>query len=295
MTLNKLQSCYIGRFAPSPTGPLHLGSLLAAMASYCDAISNQGKWLVRIEDLDPPREVKGASEQILTTLNQLGFEFNHNPLFQSHRQKNYEDAINKLKHSSALYYCCCSRNELKGIRLEQHKCRNKTRQPSQQPHSIKLKVPDETLSFMDKIQGNYSKNLLEDCGDFVIKRKDGLYSYQLAVVVDDAYQGVSHIVRGTDLIDSTPWQIYLQSILNIDQPIYAHIPILVNSDNQKLSKQTFAKSIDNEDPLSILLIAYKYLGQQPFKKIPANIQQFWQHAIEHWNINKVTKVNEFKV
>lgn len=294
MTLSKSQSCYIGRFAPSPTGPLHLGSLLAAMASYCDAISNQGKWLVRIEDLDPPREIKGAGQQILTTLNQLGFEFNQNTLLQSQRQQSYDDAINQLKSLSALYYCSCSRNQLKGITIEQHKCRNNTHQPSQ-PHSIKLKVPDKTLSFMDKIQGIYSKNLLKDCGDFVIKRNDGLYSYQLAVVVDDAYQGVSHIVRGTDLIDSTPWQIYLQSLLNLEQPIYAHIPILVNSDNQKLSKQTFAKSIDNEDPLSILLTAYTYLNQQPFQKRPVNIQQFWRHAIEHWNINKVTKVNEFKV
>ncbi len=294
MTLSKSQSCYIGRFAPSPTGPLHLGSLLAAMASYCDAISNQGKWLVRIEDLDPPREIKGASQQILTTLKKLGFEFNQNTLFQSQRKQSYEDTINKLKSLSTLYYCSCSRNELKGITIEQHKCRNTTQQPSQS-HSIKLKVTDKTFSFIDKIQGIYSKNLLKDCGDFVIKRKDGLYSYQLAVVVDDAYQGVSHVVRGTDLIESTPWQIYLQSLLNIEQPIYAHIPILVNSDNQKLSKQTFAKSIDNEDPLSILLTAYTYLNQQPFQKRPVNIQQFWQHAIEHWNINKVTKVNEFKV
>ncbi|MCF6319684.1 MAG: tRNA glutamyl-Q(34) synthetase GluQRS [Proteobacteria bacterium] len=294
MTLSKSQPCYIGRFAPSPTGPLHLGSLLAAMASYCDAMNHQGKWLVRIEDLDPPREIKGASQQILTTLNKLGFEFDQNTLFQSQRQQSYEDAINKLMSLSALYYCNCSRNNLKNITTMEHKCRNTTQQPSQ-PHSIKLKVPDKTLSFVDEIQGTYSKNLLEDCGDFVIKRKDGLHSYQLAVVVDDAYQGVTHIVRGTDLIDSTPWQIYLQLLLNFDLPIYAHIPILVNSDNQKLSKQTFAKPIDNEDPLSILLTAYQYLGQQPFNKRPTNIKQFWQHAIQHWDINKVSKVNAFQV
>ncbi len=292
--ISGIKSNYIGRFAPSPTGPLHLGSLLAAMASYCDAMKNQGRWLVRTEDLDPPREIKGASQNILDTLTQLGFEFDKDVLFQSQRQQVYEKAIVKLEHLSVLYYCACSRAELKNISPTEHLCRTIIEKPSA-PYSIKLKTPDKRASFDDKIQGTTSKNLFKDCGDFVIKRKDGLYSYQLAVVVDDAFQRITHIVRGTDLIDSTPWQMYLQNLLNYNQPHYAHIPILVNSDNQKLSKQTFAKPINNDNPLPALLKAYNFLNQQPFLVRPVNIKQFWQHAIQCWDINKVSKVHAFQV
>ena len=287
---------YIGRFAPSPTGSLHLGSLLAAMASYCDAIKHTGQWLVRIEDLDPPREIPGASHKIIKTLDNLGFVFNNKIVFQSQRHQHYDAAIKKLEATSSIYYCTCSRTELKNQNIHNHTCRNIHKKSQQNlPHSIKIRVPIKNITFNDKIQGLYSKNLLEDCGDFVIKRKDELYSYQLAVVVDDHYQNITHIVRGIDLINSTPWQIYLNSLLNFKQPSYSHIPILVNSQEQKLSKQTFAEEIDKYEPLDVLIKAYRFLNQEPYAQKPKTINEFWNHAINHWDINKIAKVKSIKV
>lgn len=285
---------YIGRFAPSPTGSLHLGSLLAAMASYCDAKKHNGQWIVRIEDLDPPREVSGSSEKIIETLNRLGFKFDYEILFQSQRYSHYQSAIESLEAKSAIYYCTCSRAELIKQKTDSHLCRKNHTKP-QASHSIKLIVPDETLKFQDSIQGLHSKNLLRDCGDFVIKRKDELYSYQLAVVVDDNFQEITHIVRGIDLLDSTPWQIYLNTLLHYKQPSYAHIPILVNSLNQKLSKQTFAEEINNHKPLDMLLKTYALLNQKPFLQKPKTINDFWSHAINHWDINIIAKVKSIKV
>jgi len=296
MSFSELKSGYIGRFAPSPTGSLHLGSLLAAMASYCEAKKNKGEWLVRVEDIDPPREIKGASKQIIDTLENYGFQFNKKILYQSDRSQKYQEAIIKLTELSAIYYCTCSRTELKNQSHQTHICRNRSQHSiPKKPYSIKLKVPDKFIAFTDLIQGQYEKNLLEDCGDFVIKRKDELFSYQIAVVVDDEFQNVNHIIRGTDLIDSTPWQIYLISLLQFKQPTYAHIPIVTNAHGQKLSKQTFAEEIDNINPLKLLITAYNLLNQEKFLQPPKNISEFWHQAILHWDINKITKVNAFQV
>jgi glutamyl-Q tRNA(Asp) synthetase len=287
---------YTGRFAPSPTGLLHLGSLVAAIASYCEAIKNHGQWLVRIEDLDPPREVAGASKKNIEVLNKLGFVFNQQLIYQSSpmRQAAYQAALDKLTEQSNIYYCTCSRKQLKNITIQTHQCRQSHKIPSL-PYSINLKVPNKVIEFTDAIQGHQQYHLQKNCGDFIIKRKDGLFSYQIAVVVDDAYQNITDIVRGIDLIKSTPWQIHLNSLLNYKQASYAHIPILVNTQGQKLSKQTFAKEIDNQDPLTILLSAHSYLNQVPFDKKPPNTKQFWQHIIKHWNLNKIAKVEAIKV
>lgn len=286
----------IGRFAPSPTGSLHMGSLVAAIASYCDAKKNNGQWLLRVEDLDPLREVVGASESFTSTLQSFGFMFNQNILHQSQksRQQAYQNALNELTKQGQVYYCSCSRNELKGLPLEQHKCRNSQTTPSK-PFSINLKVPNQQISFIDKIQGKYCKNLLSDCGDCVLKRKDGLFSYQLAVVVDDNFQNITDIVRGIDLIESTPWQIHLNALLNYKQPSYSHIPILVNDLKQKLSKQTFAQEVNTNKPVSTLIKAYEMLLQTSFIRVPTTVEEFWNEAIMLWNPNKLSNIKEIKV
>ena len=291
-----VQIKYIGRFAPSPTGKLHLGSLVAALASYCDAKKNKGNWLVRIEDIDPPRETEGASLSFIHTLNHFGFEFNAKITYQSSqsRQIAYQQALEYLIINNHTYKCSCSRNQLKNLPVEQHKCRFIKTTPSK-PYSIKLKVPNIDIQFNDEIQGHYQKNLLLECGDVILKRKDDLFSYQLAVVVDDYFQNITDIIRGIDLIDSTPWQIHLNSLLEYNQPRYAHIPILINAQGQKLSKQTYANEINCENTLMTLLNAYSYLNQKPFKSVPQNLQQFWNHAICNWQLDKVTKVETILV
>ncbi len=291
-----LEKQYIGRFAPTPTGRLHRGSLVAALASYCEAKKNNGQWLLRIEDLDPPREVKGASQSFIDTLTKLGFQLNQKTIYQSNktRQHAYQKALNQLIQEGHTYYCSCSRNELKNTNIKDHKCRNKKSTP-QKPYSINLKVPDCLIKFKDRIQGNYVKNLFNDCGDCILQRKDGLFSYQLAVVVDDSFQKVTDIVRGIDLIDSTPWQIYLNSLLNYQQPSYAHIPILINKTGQKLSKQTFAKEIDTEKPIEILVNTYNLLLQNSFITTPKTLHEFWNKAISQWNINKLDTIQSIQV
>ena len=287
---------YIGRFAPSPTGPLHLGSIMAAYASYCDAMHNNGQWLVRIEDLDPPREKPGASLSIINTLKKFGFQFDKNIIFQSqqNRQNAYQAALEILEKKFAVYNCSCSRAELKGVEVLEHSCRFQSKKPTTE-FSVKLKTTDKIICFEDMIQGQICKHLLNDCGDVVLKRKEGFYSYQLAVVVDDFYQGVTHVVRGIDLLDSTPWQIYLNELLGFPQLQYSHIPVFVNNQGQKLSKQTFAQTIENENPIETLLFVHNHLKQQPFIEKPKTLEQFWNHAIQHWSLNNVPKISAIKV
>jgi len=291
-----LKKPYIGRFAPTPTGKLHMGSLIAALASYCEAKTNDGQWFLRIEDLDPPREVAGASQSFIETLHSFGFQLDEKTLYQSEkiRQTAYQKALNQLIRSDQIYYCSCSRNQLKDMDINEHKCRNLNTIPCK-PYSINLRVPNSDITFADKIQGAYSKNLLKDCGDCVLQRKDGLFSYQLAVVVDDSFQNITEIVRGIDLIDSTPWQIHLNCLLNYQQPSYAHIPILINKTGQKLSKQTHAKEINQEKPLETLILAYNILLQKPFIKTPKTLNEFWNDAITHWNINKLNNIQSIQV
>ena len=288
---------YIGRYAPSPTGPLHFGSLIAAVASYCDAKAHAGKWLLRIEDLDKPREVKGATEIILRQLDALAFEWDGEIIYQSQRTHDYAEALNQLKVQQLLYPCTCTRKEIADsstqVGIEGLVYPSTCLQHPIKPHSpfaYRVKTNAKTICFNDNIQGTICQNLSHDVGDFVIKRADGLFTYQLAVVVDDATQGITHIVRGADLLNSTPRQIYLQKLLGFVQPNYAHLPVATNEAGEKLSKQTKAESIDHYSPSFALFNALNFLAQQP----PVEIQKFkpneiLQWAIANWQLDKIPR------
>ena len=292
-------SYYIGRFAPSPTGSLHFGSLLAALASFLDARSNQGRWLVRMEDLDPPREIAGAADQILRTLEAFGLYWDGSVRYQSQHLDQYHQVTQQLLDRQQAYPCDCSRQQLaqRNAKVYDGFCRPEslaatldsalTRPLDQQlpelqrPSAIRVKVPNLDLGFEDAIQGHVQQQLRTEVGDFVIRRKDGLYAYQLAVVIDDAEQQISHVVRGYDLLDSTPRQIHLQQLLRLATPAYAHIPILVNRLGQKLSKQTFASAINPKKTEHSIFQALALLGQRP----PENLRAASTHEMLNWGIN----------
>lgn len=288
---------YVGRFAPSPTGPLHFGSLVAAIASYLDARSNQGKWLLRIEDLDRPREVAGAADKMLITLEAFGFEWDGAVMYQSQRDNAYEQALSLLKDRQMVYPCTCTRKEIAGSSAKngiEGLIYPKTclKQSIKQKHLIawRIKTDDIDIVFEDRLQGKIMQNLSKDIGDFILKRADGLFAYQLAVVVDDAAQDISHIVRGSDLLLSTPRQIYLQQLLDLSIPAYIHIPIVTNEFGQKLSKQSLAQPISIANPVESLWRAIDFLNQEP----PISLQndtlsQIWCWAIKHWQPNKINK------
>ncbi len=286
---------YIGRFAPSPTGPLHFGSLVAAVASYCDARKHHGQWLLRMEDLDKPREVKGAADTILRQLEAFGFEWDGPVLYQSERDSFYNDALSDLKEKQLIYPCTCTRREIadsstsfgiEGV-IYPGTC---LRQPikSNAPVAWRIKTNASSICFKDAIQGEICQTLQTDIGDFILKRADGLFAYQLAVVVDDAAQGVTHIVRGADLLDSTPRQIYLQRALGYAQPHYAHIPFATNSAGEKLSKQTLAKPIAEHSAIHSIHDALIFLGQQPPADIKnATLDEMWRWAFSNWQLHNV--------
>lgn len=290
---------YIGRFAPSPTGSLHIGSLLTALASYADAKSQQGKWLVRIEDLDPIREQKGVSSEILFTLESFGFEWDGEVVYQSQRHHLYQAALNELKTQNLVYPCFCSRKDwhaaakmgLDGF-VYNGRCRTLFHQKqSINQHKIaawRVMVPDEDFSFDDQIVGMETQNLARDIGDFVLLRADGFWAYQLAVVVDDAEQGITHIVRGQDLLVSTPRQIYLQRCLNYPTPHYAHLPLLTNQYGQKWSKQTLAPKLDTAQAERLLRQVMRYLNI-PNAPSVARISDLLQWSIQHWSLSALPK------
>ena len=290
----------IGRFAPSPTGPLHFGSLLAALASYCQAKSEGGRWLVRMEDLDKPREMTGAANHILRTLELFGFEWDGEVIYQSQRSSLYQEALYQLQTKLLVYNCDCSRKEIAdsyhqkpaqfGIDglIYPGTCRHKIAVKTH--YASRVIVNGHIIAFNDAIQGSIQQNLVQDVGDFVLKRADGLYAYQLAVVVDDLEQGITHILRGADLLDSTPRQIYLQQLLGYPTPQYAHIPVASNTAHEKLSKQTLAPAIDSAQASTLLTQALNFLGQQAPKDLSnhsANDILRW--AKQHWDITKVAQ------
>lgn len=293
---------YVGRFAPSPTGPLHFGSLVAAVASYAEAKKQQGLWLLRMEDLDKPREIPGAAESILKTLSALGFGWDSEIIYQSQRTDIYQAAFDQLMNQDLVYPCSCSRREIadsasRGIEgaIYPGTCLKQEIKPNS-ALAWRVKTRDEVLSINDAIQTNHhktglSQNLAKDIGDFVLKRVDGYFAYQLAVVVDDAEQGVTHIVRGADLLSSTPRQIYLQTLLKLKQPHYAHVPIAVNQAGEKLSKQTFAKAIDSSQAAKTLVKALQFLGQTPPPQLQDTpVEDVWQWTFEHWDLQKIPAV-----
>lgn len=283
---------YIGRFAPSPTGPLHLGSLVAAVASYLDARAHQGRWLVRIEDIDEARTVPGAAEDIITTLRDFGMESDGDILWQSARQSRYEEAFEQLRNFT--YPCACSRKEIADSRSSRASdgaviypgtCRQGL-VPGRAPRAWRLRVPEpdsseDLIEIRDRWQGDLRERLSDSVGDFVLKRADGFWAYQLAVVVDDAEQGITDVVRGADLLESTARQVYLQRLLGYPTPRYRHVPVVTNAQGEKLSKQTGAAALDRHRPFQLLMEAANALT---LEVSPARdtLQAFWEAAVPAW-------------
>ena len=264
-------SGYRGRFAPSPTGRLHAGSLVGALASYLDARAHRGTWLVRIEDVDGPRTVPGADHAILDTLARFGMESDEPPVWQSARTARYTQAFEHLEQAGHLYPCGCTRKEIADSLANAHARHTTLAYPGTCRHGLNGKIarawrlrvpdgPDALITFDDRWQGRQTQDLALEVGDFVLKRADGQWAYQLAVVVDDAEQGMTHVVRGADLLDSTARQIYLQRCLGVPTPSYLHVPIVVDTHGEKLSKQTGARELDLDEPLPALMDAARHLG-----------------------------------
>lgn len=288
-------SAYRGRFAPSPTGPLHHGSLVSALASYLDARAHDGDWLIRIEDVDAPRTVPGAAEDILATLDAYGMRTMHPVVWQSQRDRAYKDAFEHLDGTRLLYPCGCTRKDIAEALAHQQQAhaRNTTlaypgtcRDGLQGgvARAWRLRVPAETEceSFIDRWQGAQMQNLGAEVGDFALRRADGLWAYQLAVVVDDADAGITHIVRGADLLDSTPRQIYLQRCLGLPTPRYLHVPLLTNEVGEKLSKQNGATALprSQEGILAALHAAAAFLGMRV--QAP-DMSCFYDAALQAWH------------
>ncbi len=279
---------YIGRFAPSPTGPLHFGSLATAVASYLDARHSGGQWLLRMEDIDPPREMAGAADLILNQLEHHGLYWDGSVLFQSKRSEAYHEALKRLDDHGLIYRCHCSRQQLKE-RGGLHPRRCTYPGNPNDPHALRLSVADDSdITFIDIFQGRQHQHIKQEVGDYVLHRKDGLFAYQLAVVVDDAHQGVTHVIRGSDLLDSTARQIYLQHILGLAVPQYGHLPVAVDTEGNKLSKQNLAPPVERITPTLNLWTALNWLGMAP----PDTLQQVtpdellaW--AIPRWDRNSV--------
>lgn len=255
-------SPYIGRFAPSPTGPLHAGSLLAALGSWLHARRHGGRWLLRVEDLDPPREPPGSAEDQLATLARLGLHADGPVLWQSRRHAAYAEALARLQADGLAFRCGCSRADLAASAGIHRGC---ITAPPADPRagSVRLRVDDRPIAFDDAVHGRIVQHLASTVGDVVLRRADGLWAYQLACVVDDAFQGITHIVRGADLLDSTPRQIALQQALGLPTPHYLHLPLRRDAQGRKLSKSEGAASIDGQKPLDLLRAAWAALGQEP--------------------------------
>lgn len=283
---------YVGRFAPSPTGPLHAGSLVAALASHLDARAHHGRWIVRIEDIDEARALPGAAQDIIDTLAAFGMQSDGEIVWQSRRKPLYEAAFAKL--ASHVYPCACTRKEIAdsrvsfapdGAALYPGTCRHGLA-PGRQPRAWRLRVPERDdpaarIRFDDRWQGPVEDNLADSVGDFVLRRADGFWAYQLAVVADDADQGVTHVVRGADLLESTARQIWLQRLLGVPTPRYLHVPVVVNELGEKLSKQTGARALDRSRPVDELLLAAKRLGLDVGEE-PRSLQEFWEAAVVAW-------------
>lgn len=286
-------SAYIGRFAPSPTGPLHKGSLLAALASFLDARANQGQWRLRIDDLDPPREVPGAADLILRQLDEHGLYWDGSVLYQSTRLSAYKDALEQLNHAGLLYACYCNRTRLRTLDgCYDGTCRVHTLNSigtaiPDKPYAIRIQLPKQaSVALDDLIQGPLLFDL-NQAGDFILWRRDHLPAYQLACSLDDSYQGISHVIRGSDLLDSTPRQMHLLHCLGFAAPRYGHIPVLSNAQGQKLSKQNLAPELDSRKVLANLLDCLRLLGlHTPAELAKASKQQVLDWAIDHWQLSK---------
>ncbi|MFM0286220.1 tRNA glutamyl-Q(34) synthetase GluQRS [Paraburkholderia megapolitana] len=286
-------SPYRGRFAPSPTGPLHFGSLVSALASWLDARAHGGAWLVRIEDVDAPRTVPGAAEDILATLARFGMQTDEPPVWQSARGTHYANAFDRLKAAGVVYPCGCTRKEIADSLLHAHARHTTLAYPGtcrsglhgKPARAWRLRVPDgdtAVIEFEDRWQGPQTQNLATEVGDFVLRRADDQWAYQLAVVVDDADAGITHVVRGADLLDSTARQIYLQRCLGLSTPAYLHVPVVTTVEGEKLSKQTGAQALDSAQPLAALHDAADYLGLVLEGGPAASLAAFYGAATTAW-------------
>ena len=266
----------IGRFAPSPTGDLHFGSLVSAVGSYLETKSADGKWLIRVEDIDPPREVSGSAKRIIEDLERFGLVSDDPILYQQDRYPAYEKAIARLLGNGRAYHCACSRKDLPDSGIYPGTCRHGIPE-GKQPRSIRFLVGDQVNGFTDLIQG-YREDFVED---FIIRRADGLFAYQLAVVVDDSYQGITQVVRGADLLSTTARQIALQEALGHKTPEYLHLPVAISADGKKLSKRDMADPVQCQNPNHALTRALQFLGQHP--PTGMDLSNLWAWAIKHWN------------
>jgi glutamyl-Q tRNA(Asp) synthetase len=280
---------YRGRFAPSPTGHLHFGSLVAAVGSWLCAHHAGGQWLLRVEDIDPPREMPGSAESILAALPAFGLVADAPALFQSTRIAAYDRAFDQLKATRQLFPCWCSRNDLAGGLHLDGECL--APQADDRPPAWRLRVPDLEISFDDALQGRQTQNLRSTAGDFVIRRVEGYYAYQLACVVDDAFQGISQVVRGNDLLDSTPRQIYLQQCLGLPTPAYLHLPLALDASGSKLSKTERAHPVDPTHPMPALrrALAFLDLPAPPDISSPASLLA---HALTCFTPEKLPHCSE---
>lgn len=281
---------YIGRFAPTPSGYLHFGSLVAALASWLDARAAGGRWLVRMEDLDPPREVAGAQAAILQTLDSYGLHWDGEVVYQSLRHDAYQQVIDRLLAQGPAYACTCSRKQLEPYQgIYPGTCRNAGH--TTEDAAIRVRVPELLYRFEDRVQGAYSQHLGRESGDFVIRRRDGLYAYQLAVVLDDAWQGVTDIVRGADLLDSTPRHLYLQELLGLPQPRYLHVPLIIQPDGNKLGKSYRSPPLDPDQAAPLLVRALRALGQAPEADLAdGSVQDVLGWGVAHWNSDAIPRV-----
>lgn len=295
------KSRYRGRFAPSPTGLLHFGSLVTAVGSYLQAKSQQGEWLLRIDDIDPPREQKGAVQHILHTLEAFGFEWDGEVLYQSHNQQRYQDAVDQLRAQKLAYACSCSRAQIMQMNTQHDgkivypgTCRNGA-QSTSTTHSIRLRCNEREIEFVDALQGRQATNLEKSSGDFVLQRRDGYFSYHLASGIDDAEQGITEVVRGADLLESTFCQLHVQNMLALNSPQYCHLPVVVNHKGQKLSKQSHAKPILPEKAIPLLYDALTFLGQTPTVDfLEATMTEAWQWACSHWKIKNIANKSTYQ-
>lgn len=277
---------YRGRFAPSPTGPLHFGSLLTAFASWLCARQHAGVWLIRVEDLDPPREVPGASDDQLQTLQAFGLESDELVLRQSERAEHYALALARLVEAGLAFECRCSRNDLAGQDGGIHRCC--TPSSANRALAIRARVPAIEVGFDDLLQGHYRQRLADEVGDFVLRRVEGWHAYQLAVVVDDEAQGVTDVVRGSDLLESTPRQIWLQRTLGLSTPRYLHLPVALDAEGRKLSKSLAALPLDRADPLPALRAAWRFLGQESRALDPCgSVTTLLRMAIDRFELARV--------
>ena len=278
----------IGRFAPSPTGDLHFGSLVSAVGSYLEANTAGGSWLLRIEDLDPPREVAGSADRIIHDLQSLGMRPDGEILYQSSRFDVYQNYVDQLLEEGFAYQCACTRKDLPPSGIYPGTCRNGI-SGGKTPRAIRFRVTEKVCQFFDQVQGHMTESPDHSVGDFIIHRADGLYAYQLAVVIDDNFQDVTQVVRGADLLDSTCRQMCLQDALGLRSPDYMHLPLAISADGKKLSKRIQTDPVKNQDPAFAVTTALTFLGQEPPEDL--DLETLWGWAMEHWNSDLIPRRN----